>query len=343
MADRECAARNGRCVIIAMPGHRCAALRRERFIWLEVETTGSPRMAPTFTRLNALDRLRRAARCIVRLSSCGSRAGCCDAGDRGGKAISDAQPATRTRVLNSITSMSGRRGRHVDESGSGVRTRRRHIRLPPRHVPRSSGDAERLGVIEGCLERVASHRASVTDPNSEIVTLRLRPRTSAGAARHQYARRGSDARISAACEFRRRLRADAVQHGGADENVLVEELETVARFHAPRRSICCSIWLKSAIASRRRRQTKVLFEFDERASGSGPLPSAERCGVGDAIPEIVDMHNVLPGRRDSRYGRRRCDRLTKSPRGDVLPVGDVNTIPLRLKSSRNFWSPKSTS
>ena len=96
--------------------------------------------------------------------------------------------------------------------------------------------AARLGAIEGVRwNALRRTEPSVTDPNSEIVTV-------TAAAAHEVLGRppavnmrvgGSDARVF------RRMGIPTVVYGptpfnmgGADENVLVEELEAVARVHA---------------------------------------------------------------------------------------------------------------
>jgi succinyl-diaminopimelate desuccinylase len=143
------------------------------------------------------------------------------------------------RVLNSITvnvgSVAGGTSMNLVPASARAGV---DIRLPAgvtvAHMEQAI--AARLGAIAGvrwnALRRV---EPSVTDPNSDIVTV------TAAAARDVLGRvpainmrvGGSDARIF------RRMGIPTVVYGptpfnmgGADENVLVEELETVARVHA---------------------------------------------------------------------------------------------------------------
>jgi succinyl-diaminopimelate desuccinylase len=212
------------------------------FVWLEVETTGKPSHgAHVHLGINALDRLRRA---LDELSSLSALPFIAPAAVT--HAIEAAKPVSEplsgdgeARVLNSITvnvgSVAGGTSMNLVPASARAGV---DIRLPAgvtiAQIEQAIG--EKLGAIEGvhwnALRRV---EPSVTDPSSEIVAVTAR------AAQEVLGRPpainmrvgGSDARIF------RRIGIPTVVYGptpfnmgGADENVLVEELEAVARVHA---------------------------------------------------------------------------------------------------------------
>jgi acetylornithine deacetylase/succinyl-diaminopimelate desuccinylase-like protein len=212
------------------------------FLWLEVETTGKPSHgAHVHLGINALDRLRRALDALSSLSELRFAAP-----ETVTQAIEAAKPISEplsgegeARVLASITVNVGRieGGTSMNLVPASARAGV-DIRLPAgvTIARMEQAIAEKLGAIEGvrwnALRRV---EPSVTDPNSEIVAV------TAAAARQVLGRPaainmrvgGSDARIF------RRMGIPTVVYGptpfnmgGADENVLVEELEAVARVHA---------------------------------------------------------------------------------------------------------------
>jgi succinyl-diaminopimelate desuccinylase len=212
------------------------------FLWLELETTGKPSHgAHVHLGINALGRLRRALDELSNLTALPFVAP-----DAVTQAIKTAKPISEplsgdgeARVLNSITvnvgSVAGGTSMNLVPASARAGV---DIRLPAgvTIAQIEQAIAERLGAIAGvrwnALRRV---EPSVTDPNSEIVAVTAR------AARDVLGRPaainmrvgGSDARVF------RRMGIPTVVYGptpfnmgGADENVLVEELESVARVHA---------------------------------------------------------------------------------------------------------------
>jgi succinyl-diaminopimelate desuccinylase len=212
------------------------------FLWLQLETSGKPSHgAHVHLGINALDRLRHALDELCSLSALPFVApGAVTRAIEAAKPLSEPLSGDgEARVLNSITvnvgSIAGGTSMNLVPAAARAGV---DIRLPAgvtvAHIEQAI--AARLGAIEGvrwnALRRV---EPSVTDPASEIVAV-------TAAAAHDVLGRppainmrvgGSDARIF------RRMGIPTVVYGptpfnmaGADENVLVEELETVARVHA---------------------------------------------------------------------------------------------------------------
>jgi acetylornithine deacetylase/succinyl-diaminopimelate desuccinylase-like protein len=233
----------GDAVIIGDAGSPLVVRFGEKgFLWLELETTGKPSHgAHVHLGINALDRLRRVLDELSSLTALPFAAP-----DAVTRAIEAAKPISEAlsgdgeaRVLNNITvnvgNIAGGTSMNLVPASARAGV---DIRLPAgvtiAQIEQAIG--EKLGAIAGvrwnALRRV---EPSVTDPNSEIVAVTAR------AARDVLGRPpainmrvgGSDARVF------RRMGIPTVVYGptpfnmgGADENVLVEELETVARVHA---------------------------------------------------------------------------------------------------------------
>ncbi|MDR3536471.1 MAG: M20/M25/M40 family metallo-hydrolase [Acetobacteraceae bacterium] len=223
------------------------------FLWVALSAVGKPSHgAHVHLGINALDRLRRALDAVAGLRDLPFEAPAAVTA-----AIAAAAPiseplcgAGESAVLGSITVNIGRieGGTSMNlvpaSAQAGV-----DIRLPA-GVSAATAEAaltERLGKIEGVQWSVVRRvEPYVTDPTSEIVMV------TAAAAQEVLGRQpavnmrvgGSDARIF------RRMGIPTVVYGptpfnmgGADEYVLVEELQTVARVHA----LACFDFLSRAV------------------------------------------------------------------------------------------------
>lgn len=212
------------------------------FLWVEIEASGSPAHgAHVHLGVNAVDRLRRA---LDRLSSLPDLPFAAPAAVTA--AIAAAKPVSENlggpgeaETLGRITVNVGRveGGTSMNLVPASARAGV-DVRLPAGASAASieTAIADRLGGLGGVswtvLRRV---EPSVTDPASAIVT------ATAAAAQEVMGRApainmrvgGSDARIFRSFDIPTVVYGPTpFGMGGADENVLVEELETVARVHA---------------------------------------------------------------------------------------------------------------